>query len=236
MNYKLDKWTMRWTENCWFLELMGCDQWDEVQLESSHWDWHWDKYYLTSSLMTWMMGQCILRSLQMTQNCDASDGYAASQTAWRNVPTGNSWSLTKADAKVLSLDELLCISTGWELTGQKDLCFVVNSRTDMRQQGTLGAKSVSNLLAASGKAASVDKGKVILPLCSALVRHIWITKHSSELASEARGVDMLGVSPAKCHTCGAFGIWGIWGHLASEKRLRALGLFSLLNRRLRLSD
>lgn len=91
MKYKLDKWTTRWTENCWFSELMGCDLWDEIQLQFSHWDWHWDKYYLTSSLMTWMMGQCILRSLQMTQNCDASDGYAASQTAWRNAPTGNSW-------------------------------------------------------------------------------------------------------------------------------------------------
>lgn len=44
--------------------------------------------------------------------------------------------------------------------------------------------------------------KVILPLYSALVRHIWSTKHSSELASEARGVDMLWVSPAKGHTGG----------------------------------
>lgn len=35
---------------------------------------------------------------------------------------------------------------------------------------------------------------MILPLHSALVRHIWSTKHSSELASEARGVDMLGES------------------------------------------
>lgn len=155
MKYKLGKWTMRWTENCWFPELMCCDQRDGVQLEFSHWDWHWDKYYLTSSLMTWMMGQCILKKFandaELGGVVDGSNGCAASQTAWRNRSTGNSWSLTKADAKFLSLDELPCISTGWELSGQnlalqKQTYVLCWTARDVRQQGTLVAKSVSNLL------------------------------------------------------------------------------------------
>lgn len=68
------------------------------------------------------MGQCILKKLandtELGGMVDASDGFAVSQIAWRNGPTGDSRSLTKADAKVLSLKELPCISTSWELTGQ----------------------------------------------------------------------------------------------------------------------
>lgn len=68
------------------------------------------------------MGQCVLKKFandtELGGVVDASDGCAASQIAWRNGPTGNSRSLTKADAKVLSLEELPCISTCWELTGQ----------------------------------------------------------------------------------------------------------------------
>ena len=35
MKYRLDKWTVSWTEN-WLICSTGCDQQHEVQLEASH--------------------------------------------------------------------------------------------------------------------------------------------------------------------------------------------------------
>lgn len=85
---------------------------------------------------------------------------------------------------------------------ETDLCFAPNSKIDVSQQGMLVAKSLNNLLGCIRESSISRQEKVILPLFLALVRHIWSIKHSSELASEARGVDMLGVSPAKGHTGG----------------------------------
>lgn len=110
---------------------------------------------------------------------------------------------------------------------ETDLCFVANSKIDMRQQGMLVAQSANNLLGCIRESSISRQGKVILPLYSALMRHIWSTKHSSDLASErcghAGGESSKG-SYRWLRTC--------LGHWTSEKRLRVLGLFSLPKRRL----
>ena len=72
--YGLDKWTVRWTENCqngWALWSPAQSPHGGLSLGICPRAWHWDQYYLTPSSVTWMTGDGMFSiCVQTTQNCE----------------------------------------------------------------------------------------------------------------------------------------------------------------------
>ena len=66
---------------------------------------------------------------------------------------------------------------------KKDLGVLVDNKLTMSQQGTHTAKAVNSILGSNRQSIASRVREVILPFCSALVRHIWCAGSSSGLPS-----------------------------------------------------
>ncbi|TRZ18090.1 hypothetical protein HGM15179_008998 [Zosterops borbonicus] len=91
---------------------------------------------------------------------------------------------------------------------------LVDNKLSMSQQCVLVDKAVSGILGCIKKSIASRSKEVILPLFSALVRHIWNSVSNSGLLRKTKMIKGL-------------------DHLSYEERLRELGLFSLERKELR---
>lgn len=118
----------------------------------------------------------------MTEACAAIQTIPS--TVWRNVSTGISWRSMKGNAKscswgVITLEPVL---TKGQMSGKKPLKKgpqVVDNKLNMSQWYDLTTKQASRVLSCIGKSVACRLKEVIIPFCSALVRHMWSTVPSS---------------------------------------------------------
>lgn len=139
---------------------------------------------------------------------------------WSTEPEGASGSPAEGSAEFCS-------------GGGKARCraerLLVDTKLRGRRKHVLAAKKANSLLGCISQRAASTARELILPLCSAVLRHIWVAVPSAGLLVQERH-GLPGVSPVKGHRddeeTGASSV------LASG-RLRELGLASLEQRRLR---
>ena len=141
--------------------------------------WYWGQYCLTSSLMTWMIGQSASSaSLQMMRNWEEQLIHhmivlpcKGTSTGWRNGQTGTSWSLPKGNAKSCICKETTPDSSTqywlWSSLAKTHKKKVLrDTKLNMSPRCALVGKKANSLLGCTRKALPPGQGRWFFCLLS----------------------------------------------------------------------